>query len=62
MKTQTWKAVCRKCNDNVYYYPVNFLNYESNIVSMEPRILHIKCDTCEKTIDFEFPKEFNEIL
>ena len=61
METQTWKAVCRKCNDNVYYYPMSFLNQKSLPVSMETRIVHIKCDNCEKTRDFEFPKDFNKV-
>lgn len=63
-KTTTWHTLC-SCGENVYYHPAKLLleTKNENKVDMSRRIISLTCsNNCKKTIDYEFPKQFNQIL
>lgn len=65
-KTITYKtkatAKC-KCGEDVYYYPKKLL-LETNkeiVLTDENRVVSLTCSWCEKTLDYNFPSDFEKI-
>jgi hypothetical protein len=64
MKTTTWKTKC-KCGEDVYYHPQKLLleTHTQPEVDMSRRIVSLTCcSDCKRTIDYEFPKQFEQIF
>ena len=64
-KDKTYETKCRKCGESIYFYPRKLLLETNNQpeVSLDKRIITLTCCSgCHKTLDYEFPLEFNSIL
>lgn len=63
-KIQTWKAVCKYCQEDIYYYPANLLleTYHLPVDTSTNREVVCKCYDCDKTQDLEFPKDFKRVV
>jgi hypothetical protein len=60
--TTTWETKCRKCGDNVYYYPAKLLLEGPNppLDLSKNKIVYLTC-SCDNQISYLFPKEFKQI-
>jgi hypothetical protein len=65
-KTSTYKAICRKCNSPVYYYPAKLLLETSSPSQAQDetnkRIVDCTCTGEEQgvkhTLSYNFPEDF----
>ena len=63
MKTTTWRTKC-KCGQDIYYHPQKLIletNKETEVDLCKRIVFLTCCSKCKRTLDYEFPTEFDKI-